>query len=149
LVGKGRIVSIDIESAAETLAHDVRTPAVMRPAHSRLEYWKGSSTSAEILERLKPLSDAAQVVMVILDSDHRKDHVLQELRLYHPFVTKGSYLIVEDTDINGHPVYPEFGPGPWEAVRDFLAGNEDFFIDEATNNNQILTLHPNGFLKRK
>jgi cephalosporin hydroxylase len=64
-------------------------------------------------------------------------------------VTRGSYLIVEDTNINGHPVCSEFGPGPWEAVEDFLAKNKNFFVDDLVNNNQILSLHPNGFLKKR
>jgi cephalosporin hydroxylase len=45
------------------------------------------------------------------------DHVYQELLLLLPLLQKGDYVVVEDSDINGHPVLPSYGPGPWEAVR--------------------------------
>jgi cephalosporin hydroxylase len=66
--------------------------------------------------------------MVLLDSDHKKDHVLEELRNCGQFVTEADYMIVEDTIII-HAIEPEFGPGPMETVRDFLAENDSFAID--------------------
>ena len=59
------------------------------------------------------------VVLVILDSHHSKEHVSKELLLYKSIVTTGSYMIVEDTSINGHPLLPDWGPGPMEAVDEF------------------------------
>lgn len=86
-------------------------------------------------------------VMVILDSAHNKKHVLDELRAYNSIVTKGSYLIVEDTCMNGNPIYPYSGPGPMEAVKDFLKENNDFLVDK-TKEKFFMTFFPYGFLKK-
>jgi cephalosporin hydroxylase len=87
-------------------------------------------------------------VMVILDADHSRDHVLSELRVFAPLVTSGSYLIVEDTNINGHPVFEEFGPGPYEAVEEFFLENDDFEVDESCHLYYV-TQNPRGYLKRR
>ena len=86
-------------------------------------------------------------VLVILDADHSRDHVLAELQLWADVVSVGSYVIVEDTNINGHPVYAEFGPGPWEAVEQFLAGRSDFTVDESRHR-LLMTWNPRGYLRR-
>jgi cephalosporin hydroxylase len=67
--------------------------------------------------------------------------------MYSPMVTKDSYLIVEDTSVNGNPVRPDFGPGPKEAVDEFLNTNADF-IQERTREKFGLTFCPGGYLKR-
>jgi cephalosporin hydroxylase len=85
--------------------------------------------------------------MVILDSDHRKIHVMEELRLYSKIVTPGQYLIVEDTNINGHPSAPGWGPGPMEAVQEWLPKNKNFVCDESMEK-LMLTFNPKGFLRR-
>ena len=86
--------------------------------------------------------------MVILDSDHRAPHVYDEIIAYSALVRVGDYLIVEDTNVNGHPTYPEFGPGPMEAVDRFLSENDEFAIDERCER-FLMTLNPRGYLKRK
>ncbi len=62
-------------------------------------------------------------------------------------MTVGNYLIVEDTNINGHPVLKSFGPGPMEAIQEFLARNEDFIIDR-NREKFFMTFNPEGYLKR-
>lgn len=70
--------------------------------------------------------------MVVLDPDHRYEHVLDELHTYCGLVSSGCYLIVEDANLNGHPIVPEFGPGPAEALGVFLAESDDLqSIDRA------------------
>lgn len=69
---------------------------------------------------------------------------MNELRAYHAIVTKDSYLIVEDTNVNGHPVFPEHGPGPMEALQEFLMDNKHFVTD-TKREKFYLTFNPKGF----
>ena len=135
LVDNGKIITIDIEDFDN------------KPEHERVHYLIGSSTSEEVIKYVKDSIKESDKVLVILDSDHRKKHVLDELRIYNNLVSKGSYLIVEDSNVNGHPVAPAFGPGPMEAIKEFLKENKNFKIDK-TREKHYLTLNPNGYLKR-
>lgn len=112
-----------------------------------ITYLLGSSVNPELVARVQEMSHDKKVV-VILDSDHRKEHVLAELEIYGKLVSKNSYMIVQDTNINGHPVLPSFGPGPMEAVQDFLSANDNFVIDESKDKQFCFSFCPNGFLKK-
>ena len=136
LVGNGKIISIDITD---------HYGAGNRPQHDRIVYLLGSSTSDEIINKIRELIPADSTVLVILDSDHHKDHVLEELRRYHPFVSKGSYLIVEDSNLNGNPVKQNFGPGPREAIEEFFKENSDFRVDREMEK-FYMTFNPGGYL---
>jgi cephalosporin hydroxylase len=137
LIDNGRVITIDIRE---------RQPH-RRPRHPRIEYRTGSSTAPEVVAAVKEALQPGERVMVILDSNHRREHVLAELQAYSPFVTPGDYLIVEDTNINGHPVAEDFGPGPMEAVEGFMAGNKEFSIDESREK-FFMTFNPRGYLRR-
>jgi cephalosporin hydroxylase len=134
LVNRGRVVTIDIEKREV-------------PKHERIEYVIGSSVAEEIVNDIRSLVNATQKVMVILDSDHSMEHVLKELRIYSQLVSVGSYLIVEDTNIDGHPVLPDFGPEPMEAVKEFLRQNDNFVVDESKQK-FFLTFNPRGYFLR-
>ena len=88
--------------------------------------------------------------MVVLDSDHSRDHVLAELRAYAPLVSPGCYLVVEDTVINFHPawnVWYRDSEGPTEAIMAFLKENDEFHIDK-TRERYLVSVCPNGFLRK-
>lgn len=135
LVRNGRVITIDIE----------KYPGL--PAHPRITYLVGSSTDADIVKRVHDSVRAGESVMVFLDSDHSAAHVSKELELYHDLVTPGSYLVVEDTDLNGHPILPKHGPGPMEAAQEFLRAHREFQIDPAREK-LMLSFNPKGYLKR-
>jgi len=67
--------------------------------------------------------------------------------LFAPYVGLGSYMIVEDTNINGHPAYASFGEGPFEAVEEFLRKNQNFAVDQSREK-FLMTFNPRGYLKR-
>ncbi len=136
LLGAGQVVTVDTD------IHEAR------PEHERITYLSGSSIEPRIVEQVAALAAGAERVLVVLDSDHRREHVLAELRAYADIVTPGSYLIVEDTNVNGHPVAPEFGPGPLEAVERFLAEDDRFAVDRSREK-FLLTFNPSGFLRRR
>jgi cephalosporin hydroxylase len=118
-----------------------------RVTHPRVTYLFGSSTSPEILEQVGAMVPPEAPVLVILDSDHTRDHVLGELRALSPLVPVGSCIIVEDTNVNGHPTYPAFGPGPMEALDAFLAETSDFVVDPI-GEKFFMTFNPRGVLRR-
>ncbi len=135
LVGNGNVLTIDV----------AERPG--RPTHNRITYLTASSTAQATLDIVKQAAKDAKVILVVLDSDHRKDHVLEELRLYGPLVTTGSFMVVEDSNLNGHPVWPEHGPGPMEALDVFMNGNTDFILDKEKEK-FLLTFNPKGYLKK-
>jgi len=135
LLDRGRIVSIDIDKRDG------------RPEHPRIRYIHGSSIDPTVVADVRGGIGAGERVMVILDSDHARDHVAAELEAWHALVTRGCYLVVEDTNVNGHPIAPRHGPGPMEAAQAFLAAHPEFRVDEARQR-FLLTMNPQGWLLR-
>ena len=135
LISHGRVLTIDIKEKDG------------RPHHERITYITGSSTSNSTVQKVKHEIEGCSSTMVVLDSDHTKYHVLNELNIYGDIVTKGSYLIVEDSNLNGHPVEGDFGEGPMEAIEEFLQKNDKYVVDK-TKEKLLLTFNPNGYLRR-
>jgi cephalosporin hydroxylase len=134
-IGHGRVITIDNEFRAD------------RPEHPRIEYLHGSSVDSALTNQVREkIGDGRP--LVVLDSDHHAAHVYEELEAYRPLVKTGDYLIVEDTNVNGHPIAPDFGAGPMEAVEQFLAENDDFVIDPQCER-FLMTSNPRGYLRRR
>lgn len=109
--GAGRVVSIDIDSQSRQIA-----------THERIDFLVGDSAAPEMVSNaLALIAPRRGPIFLILDSDHSRDHVLRELRAWVPQLRGGDYLIVEDTIVNGNPVRPQHGPGPLEAIAQYLA----------------------------
>lgn len=131
----GRVITIDIQADPQ------------RPKHERITYLLGSTVAPEVVAQVRALIQPNETVIAVLDSDHSQSYVLQEMKTYSPLVTPGSYLIVEDTSINGHPVAPQYGPGPMEAVAAFLKESNSFVIDKSREK-FFMSFNPNGYLKK-
>lgn len=135
LLGRGEVVTIDVDRQRR------------RPRHPRITYVCGSSTSPEIVRQVARREWRKRPILVILDSGHGQAHVLDDLRTYAPLVTPGSYVIVEDTNLNGHPVESGHGPGPAEAVVAFLAENAAFHRAPGREK-LLLTFNPGSYLQK-
>jgi cephalosporin hydroxylase len=133
-IGHGKVITIDID------------PKPQRPEHPRINYLTGSSTDPQIVAQVRNAVGTDRT-LVILDSDHSAAHVHQELLAYRGFVQVGDYLIVEDSNVNGHPVWPDFGPGPMEAIDKLLSETDEFVVDERCER-FLMTLNPRGYLRR-
>ena len=135
LLGRGQVVTIDV----------LDRPG--RPAHPRIRYVTGSSADEALVAGIFRDRRADESRLVILDSDHSHAHVRRELSLFSPHVPAGGYLVVEDSNVNGRPVLPDYGPGPAEAIEEFLAANPAFETDRSREK-FLMTFNPGGYLKR-
>jgi len=136
LLDHGRVVSIDPEVADR------------RAEHPRITYVEGQAHDPDTFRRVGDIVGAAPHALVILGSLPGTNLRIEgEFNVYAPLVPIGSYVIVENTIVNGHPVWPGFGPGPLEAVKRILAQHGEFVAD-TTMERYGLTFNPNGFLKR-
>ena len=112
-------------------------------------FFQGSSTDPAIVSAIARMT-ANKRVIVTLDSDHSRQHVLNELRAYSPMINRGSYLVVEDTHMDGVPTMPTTGPGPHAAVEQFLKeGGSQNFERDLNRESMIMTFNPGGWLRRK
>lgn len=146
--GDGRVVGIDID-----IREHNRKEIENHPMYKRIDLLEGSSTDEHIVDKVKDLCRNKQRVLVSLDSNHTHEHVLAELQLYSPFVTKGSYLVVFDTVVEDMPedFFPDRpwgkGDNPKTAVWEFLKTNKRFVIDKEMEHKLMITVAPDGYLK--
>ncbi len=146
----GLVIGIDIDIREHNRVAIEQHPLFKR---DRIVMLEGSSTDMSIVEQVRKLISPMQKVMVILDSNHTHDHVLEELRIYSSFVTKGNYLVVFDTIIEDVPddFFPDrqWGKGnnPKTAVREFLSTTNRFEVDHEMETKLLITVAPNGYLR--
>jgi cephalosporin hydroxylase len=146
--GHGRVISIDIEIRPHN-----RAAIEAHPLKKRITLIEGSSTSSKTIEQVRGLLRPGEKIMVVLDSNHTKAHVLQELALYGPMVSSGSYIVVTDgvmEDLHNVPGgQPDWiGNNPRAALHEFLQSHPEFEINRKPTQLGI-TYWPDAYLRRK
>ena len=153
-LGRGRVIGVDVEIRPHN-----RAAIEAHPLFPLIELIEGDSTSPETLRRVRESVGASESTMVLLDSNHSKDHVLAELRGYADLVTPGSYLVVQDAIMGRVAGAPRTEPdwswnNPGAAVAEFVAEDARFVVEEprfAFNEGLVterVTYWPGGYVKR-
>jgi len=118
-----------------------------RLEHPRITYIDAPPHMEATAKRVREITGERPCAMVMLGSTNGAVRLVQEFNFFESFVPVGSYVIVENTIVNGHPVWPGYGAGPAEAVRRILAVHGDFVQDTSWEKHG-LTFNPGGFLRR-
>ena len=148
-VSKRKVVGIDIDIRKHN-----RNLIEAHPMASRIHLVEGSSIEHGTVAQIKEFAKSYKNIMVILDSNHTHDHVLGELQAYAALVSVGNYCIVYDTLIDDMPDESienrDWGQGnsPKTAVHECLKSNDNFEIQKAIEHKLLITVAPDGFLKR-
>lgn len=149
LIGAGEVIGIDID-----IREHNRKEIEQHPMFKRISMVQGSSVSEETASQVKDMAKGKKNIMVVLDSNHTHDHVLQEIELYSPLVTPGSYLVVFDTIVEDLPEGSihdrpwDKGNNPKTAVYEFLKSHADFEIDNEINDKLLISVSHDGYLRR-
>jgi cephalosporin hydroxylase len=145
----GEVLGIDID-----IRQHNREAIEAHPLFKRISMIEGSSIAPEVVKQVKVKVADKHKVLVCLDSNHTHEHVLAELEAYANLVTPGSYCVVFDTIIEDLPddLFPDrpWGKGnnPKTAVWEFLKTHPEFEIDKSIQNKLLITVAPDGYLKR-
>jgi cephalosporin hydroxylase len=144
-----KVLGIDIDIRAHN-----RTAIQAHPMASRIQMIQGSSIAPEIIEQVKHIAKDYSCILVCLDSNHTHEHVLAELEAYAPLTSPGSYCVVFDTIVEDMPedMFPDrpWGKGnnPKTAVWEYLKSHSEFEIDKNIQHKLLITVAPDGYLKR-
>lgn len=147
-LGNGRVISIDIEIRPHN-----RAALEAHPLKKRITLIEGSSAASGTLEQVHTLLRRDEIVMVVLDSDHSKAHVLSELNAYAPLVTVGSYIVATDGNMGELSDVPGAGrawlsDNPKVAIHEFLSAHPEFEVDAGPTRLGI-TYWPDAYLRRR
>jgi len=151
LIGKGEVLGIDID-----IREHNRLAIESHPMYKRIKMIQGSAIEEGIVAQVKQHTTGKETILVVLDSNHTHEHVLAELKMYSPFVSLNSYIVVYDTIVEKLPenylpglVRPwGIGDNPMTALQEFLKTNTQFEIDATINNKLLISVAPDGYLKR-
>ncbi|MBN1549603.1 cephalosporin hydroxylase family protein [Candidatus Babeliales bacterium] len=148
VANNGKVIAVDID-IRETNKKAIES----HPLFNNVTLLEGSSTDQSIVEKIASYINPEKKVLVCLDSNHTHAHVLEELQLYSPLVTKDSYLVVFDTTIEDVPS-ELFSNRPWDrknnpktAIVEFLKTNNRFVVDRTIDEKLLITANRDGFLK--
>lgn len=145
----GKVLGIDID-----IREHNKKAIEAHPMSKKITMYQGSSIDEEMIARVHEFAKQGKKILVCLDSNHTREHVLAELRAYTTLVSVGSYCIVFDTLVEDMP--SEFSNDrPWDkgdnpkiAVWEYLKECDDFVIDKDIENKILITVAPDGYLKR-
>jgi cephalosporin hydroxylase len=145
---KRKVIGVDIDIRAHN-----RNALNNHPMRNRMYLIEGSSISSDIIDQVHSLAKGYKRVMVFLDSNHTHEHVFAELKAYAPLVSSGSYCVVFDTVIDDLPRPPDrsWGPGnsPKSALYKYIETDRSFEIDKAIEDKILITVAPDGYLRKK
>ncbi len=148
MLGHGKVLGIDIDIRKHN-----KIAIENHPLFKRIKMIEGSSVDPKIIKKVKSFAKNKKKILVLLDSKHTHEHVLNELRLYSSLVSKGGYIIVFDTMVEDMPKN-SFPDKPWgkennpkTAVKEFLKENKRFKIDNGIEDKLLITSCPSGYLK--
>lgn len=150
LIGHGEVLGIDID-----IREHNRKEIEKHPMFKRITMIEGSSINKETIDKVAAFASDKKRVLVSLDSNHTHEHVWQELNLYSPFVSLGSYIVVFDTIVEDLPEGYFSQKRPWgignnpkTAVHQFIKENDRFVIDHSIDQKLLISVAPEGYLKR-
>jgi len=153
-MGKGRVIGIDIEIRPQNRAaiesHE------LSPLITLIE---GNSISPEMVQHVHSLVGPRKTVLVLLDSNHTRQHVLAELEAYHDLVSKDSYIVATDGGMKNFSDLPRgrqewVYDNPCNAASDFAARHSNFMIEQPArpfNESKLtenITYWPGAWLRR-
>ena len=148
-IENGKVLGIDID-----IREHNKKAIETHPMSKKITMFQGSSIDEEMIQKVHEFAKSGKRILVCLDSNHTHDHVLSELKAYASLVSIGSYCCVFDTLIEDMPE-GSFPNRPWNkgnnpktAVWEFLKQNDNFVIDKDIENKLLITVAPDGYLKR-
>lgn len=148
-IENGQVLGIDID-----IREHNRKAIEAHPMNKKITMFQGSSIDEEMIKKVHEFAKRGKKILVCLDSNHTHEHVLAELKAYAHLVSVGSYCCVFDTLIEdvSDSLWDDrpWGKGnnPKTAVWEYLKENDKFKVDKSIENKLLITVAPDGYLRR-